>query len=160
MCVCVVVGKPNLVKDLCPRLLLDLCFVLRLGLGQAFQQDISPFCCREQLHSWRFYQQFVNLGFLLFEVHQFNHETLLPHSVMWEKPADWADVLWWLSQPPTSLRRFTKTKSCQIFKPVESNLWLTDIEGGIMIKNHRSLHKFAHWFFGPFGEENSRRLGV
>ena len=33
----VVVCKPNLVKDLCPRLLLDLCFVLRLGLGQAFQ---------------------------------------------------------------------------------------------------------------------------
>ena len=32
--------------------------------------------------------------------------------------------------------------------------------GGIMIKNHRSLRKFSHWFFGPFGEENSRRLGV
>ena len=29
-----------------------------------------------------------------------------------------------------------------------------------MMKNLRSLHKFTHWFFGPFGEENSRRLGV
>ena len=38
VCVCVVVvvvGKPNLVKDFCPRLPLDLDFVL--GLGQAFQ---------------------------------------------------------------------------------------------------------------------------
>ena len=29
-----------------------------------------------------------------------------------------------------------------------------------MIKNRRSLHKFANWFFGLFWEENSRRLGV
>ena len=31
-----VVGKPNLVKDFCPRLPLDLCF--DFGLGQAFQK--------------------------------------------------------------------------------------------------------------------------
>ena len=33
-----VVGKPNLVKDFCPRLPLDLCFDFDFGLGQAFQQ--------------------------------------------------------------------------------------------------------------------------
>ena len=37
LCVVVVVGKPNLVKDFCPRLLLDLCFDFDFGLGQAFQ---------------------------------------------------------------------------------------------------------------------------
>ena len=38
MCV-VVVGKPNLVKDFCPRLPLDLDLDFVLGLGQAFQLD-------------------------------------------------------------------------------------------------------------------------
>ena len=32
-------GKPNLVKDICTRLPLDLCFVI--GLGQAFQKVIE-----------------------------------------------------------------------------------------------------------------------
>ena len=36
----VVVGKPNLVKDFCPRLPLDLCFDFGLGLGQAFQKNV------------------------------------------------------------------------------------------------------------------------
>ena len=31
---------------------------------------------------------------------------------------------------------------------------------GITIKNLRYFHKFAQWFFGPFEEENSRRVGV
>ena len=38
-----VVGKPNLVKDFCPRLPLDLCFdfCFDFGLGQAFQFNVS-----------------------------------------------------------------------------------------------------------------------
>ena len=32
--------------------------------------------------------------------------------------------------------------------------------GGITVKNVRSFQNFTHWFFGPFGEENSKRLGV
>ena len=31
---------------------------------------------------------------------------------------------------------------------------------GVGGDNDKKSHKFAQWFFGPFGEENSRRLGV
>ena len=37
----VVVGKPNLVKDFCPRLPLDLDLDFVLGLGQAFQYPLT-----------------------------------------------------------------------------------------------------------------------
>ena len=38
-CVGVCVGKPNLVKDFCPRLPLDLDLDFVLGLEQAFQKE-------------------------------------------------------------------------------------------------------------------------
>ena len=52
-------GKPNLVKDLCPRLLLDLCFVLRLGLGQAFQKKVGENWGKGEFQNPEFTLKFV-----------------------------------------------------------------------------------------------------
>ena len=42
----------------------------------------------------------------------------------------------------------------------KTNLTKIKVEGDDNLKRVRSLHKFAHWLFGLFEEENSQRLGV